>query len=162
MKAAALGLSFLGGALLGLAACSPQACDPSQAGFFSGIGCEASGSYGVRNQYQRSTLAQQNAVALQSRADALNEGSRANQALLSRDQARQRLSASDRQTADLRARLAAARRNGTLDAARLNQAQAELASIQQQRNGLAGGATPDQIRAYEEQHRRLMESLSAI
>jgi len=150
-----------GGLLLSLGACTPQACDPSQAGFLSGIGCEASGSYGVRNQYQRSTLAQQNAVALQNRADALNEGSRANQALLNRDEARRRLATADRQTNELRARLNAARSRGA-DQTQLNQAQAELAAIQQQRAGLAGGATADQIRAYEDRQRRLLDNLSAI
>ena len=72
----------LGTALLGAAACSPQSCDPSQAGFLSGIGCEASGSYSTRNQYQRSELAQQNAAALQNRAAAVSEGDRANRALI--------------------------------------------------------------------------------
>ena len=149
-------------ALLCLAACTPQACDPSQAGFFSGIGCEASGSYATRNQYQRSTLAQQSAVAMQNRADALNEGARANQALLSRDEARRRLASADRQTGELRARLAAARSRGDVDGGRLSQAQAELADIQRQRAGLSNGATAEQLRAYEDRQRRLLENLSAI
>ena len=153
---------LFGAAMIGLAGCSPQACDPSQAGFFSGIGCEASGSFSTRNQYQRSTLAQQNALALQNRADAIDEGSRANQALLNRDEARRRLSAADRQTAELRARLSAARGRGDVDGARLSQAQAELNALQRQRAGLAGGATAEQLRAYEERQRRLLDNLSAI
>ena len=153
---------MLGAALLGATACTPQACDPSQAGFFSGIGCEASGNYGVRHQYQESTLAQQNAAALQSRAAAVNEGQRANEALISRDQARRRLASSDRETAQLRARLAAARARGSVDQARLDQAQAEVAALQRQRAGLQNGGSPDQLRAYEERHRQLMDSLTGI
>ncbi len=152
----------IGAALLATAGCSPQACDPSQAGFFSGIGCEASGSYGVRNQYQQSALAQQNAAALQSRAAAVDEGQRANEALISRDQARRRLATSDRETQQLRGRLAAARQRGSVDQARLDQAQAEVDTLQRQRAGLQNGATADQLRAYEERHRRMMDSLTGI
>lgn len=97
------------GALLGLAACTPQQCDPSQAGFFSGIGCAASGSYATRSQYQQVELAQQRAAAAQSRDQAQYEGAQASQALLTRDQARRRLATVDQQTAQLRARLTAAR-----------------------------------------------------
>ena len=152
----------LGAALLACAACTPQACDPSQAGFFSGIGCEASGSYGVRHNYQESTLAQQNAAALQNRAAAIDEGQRANEALISRDDARRRLASSDRETNQLRARLAAARARGSVSQARLDQAQAELDALQRQRAGLQNGATPDQLRAYQERHRQLLEDVSGI
>ena len=152
----------LGAALLACAACTPQACDPSQAGFFSGIGCEASGSYGVRHNYQESTLAQQNAAALQNRAAAIDEGQRANEALISRDDARRRLASSDRETSQLRARLAAARARGSVSQARLDQAQAELDALQRQRAGLQNGATPDQLRAYQERHRQLLEDVSGI
>lgn len=148
-------------ALLGAAGCTPQSCDPSQAGFLSGIGCEASGSYATRNQYQQSALAQENATALQNRAAAINEGGRANRALIGRDEARRRLAVSDRDTQRLRARLAAARASGG-DQVRLHQAQAEVDALQSQRAGLQNGATPDQLRAYEERHRRMMDSLQGI
>ena len=97
------------GALLGLAACTSQQCDPSEAGFFSGIGGTASGSYATRNQYQQVAFAQQRAAAAQSRDQAQYEGAQASQALLMRDQARRRLATVDQQTAQLRARLTAAR-----------------------------------------------------
>lgn len=150
------------GALLGLAGCSAQACDPSQAGFLSGIGCEAGGSYSTRSQYQQSQLAQQNAAALQGRAAAQDEGARASQALLTRDQARRRLGAIDQQTAQLRARLNAARARGGADQLRLNEAQTELDALGRQRAGLQGGATEEQMRALEAQRRRLADQLSGI
>lgn len=150
------------GGLVGLAACSAQQCDPSQAGFLSGVGCEASGSYTTRNQYQQSQLAQQNAAALQNRAAAQDEGARASQALLTRDQARRRLGAIDQQTAQLRARLNAARSRGGVDQVRLGEAQAELDALQRQRAGLQGGATEEQVRALEAQRRRLSDQLSGI
>ncbi len=157
---ALLGSCLVVSALLG--GCTPQACDPSRADFFSGIGCEASGSYTTRNQYQQSALAQQNAAVLQNRAAAADEGARANDALISRDQARRRLASSDRETAQLRARLAAARARGGADQARLDEAQAEVAALQRQRAGLQNGATADQLREYEERHRRVMDSLTGI
>lgn len=148
------------GALLGLAACTPQQCDPSQAGFFSGIGCAASGSYATRNQYQQVELSQQRAAAEQSRDQAQGEGARASQALLTRDQARRRLVAVDQQTTQLRARLAAARSRGGVDQARLNDAQAELDGLQRQRAALQGrGATDEDIRALEDHQRRFRDEL---
>ena len=150
------------GALLGLAGCSAQACDPSQAGFLGGIGCEASGSYATRNQAQQSALAQQNAAALQGRAAAQDEGARASQALLTRDQARRRLGTIDQQTAQLRARLNAARARSGADQARLGAAQDELDALQRNRAGLQGSATEEQVRALEAQRRRLADQLSGI
>ena len=149
-------------AAVGLAGCAPGACDPSQAGFLSGIGCEASGSYSTRSQYQQSALAQQNANALQMRAAASEEGARANQAVLSRDQARGRLSAVDRQLSQLRARLNAARTRGGADQARLDAAQAGLGALERQRAQVPQNATEDQVRAVEAQRRRLAEQMSGI
>lgn len=150
------------GALLGLAACAPQQCDPSQAGFFSGIGCAASGSYATRNQYQQVELAQQRAAAAQSRDQAQDAGARASQALLTRDQARRRLGAVDQQTAQLRSRLNAARMRGGVDQVRLNDAQAELDTLQRQRAGLRQGATDEDLRALENHQRRLRDEVSGI
>ena len=150
------------GLALGVPACSPQACDPSQAGFLSGIGCEASGSYGVRRNAQQAELANQNAAALQSQAAAQYEGGRASQAVLSRDQARARLGSVDRQTSALAARLNAARARGGVDQARLAAAQADLDALQQQRGQVGASATEDQVRALEAQRRRLNDQLSGI
>lgn len=145
-----------------LTGCAAQQCDPSQAGFLSGLGCEASGSYTARNQQQQSTLAQQNAAALQNRAAAQDEGMRANQAVLTRDQARRRLSAVDQQTSQLRRRLAAARASGTADQGRLAAAQAEYDTLQRQRGALNAGATEDQVRAVEAQRSRFARQLEGL
>jgi len=153
---------LIANALLGLAACTPQQCDPSQAGFLSGIGCAASGSYAARNQYQQSKLAQQGASASQNRAQAQDEGVRASQALLTRHQARQRLGAVDQQTARLRARLIAARARGSLDQVRLSDAQAELNALQRERAGLQGIATDEQLRALEDHERRVRDQLTGV
>lgn len=153
-------LALLG--LLALPACTPQACDPSQAGFLSGIGCEASGSYGARNQAQQSALAQQNAALLQNRAAASDEGARANQALISRDQARRRLATVDSQTAQLRRRVQAAQARGNVDAGRLAAAQSELDSLQQERSAAGQAPSDDQVRALEAHRRRLQDQLQGI
>lgn len=146
---------------MGVAGCSPQSCDPSQAGFLSGIGCEASGSYATRNQAQRAELANQNLAAMENRRAAADEGDNARRALVGRAEARRRLVSTDRETAQLRARLASARARGA-DQARTQQAQSELDAMQGQRAALANGATPEQLRAYEERHRRMMDSLQGI
>ncbi len=153
------------GCLLGLSACSAQQCDPSQAGFLSGIGCEASGSYAVRNQSQRSILAQQNAVALQNRVQAQNEGVHATQALVARDQARGRLAVIDQQNAQLRTRLEVARARGGLDQARLIKAEAELDALQRQSKALQVSATNEQLHAIEaqaERYRRYVDQVIGI
>ena len=152
-----------GGALLGLAACTPQACDPSQAGFFSGIGCAASGSYATRSQAQQVELSQQRAAASQNFGQAQEEGARAREALLTRDQTRRRLAAVDGQNTQLRARLASARARGGADQARLDAAQSELDALQRQRALLQGrGATDQDIRALEERQRRFREEYSGF
>lgn len=147
-------------ALLGLGACSAQQCDPSQAGFLSGIGCAASGSYAARNQIQQSELAQQSMAVSQSRAQAQDEGARASQALVTRDQARRRLGAVDRQTAQLRTRFKAARARGDISQIRLSDAEAELNALQRERTGLQGAATDEQLRALESHERRLRDQLT--
>ena len=149
-------------ALLGMAACSPQSCDPSQAGFLSGIGCEASGSYGVRNQYQRTALAQESSLALQNRANAIDAGQRANDAIVSRDEARHRLSVADRRTAQIRASLAAARNRRNVDQTQLNEAQSELVRLQRDRASLQRGASAEQLRAFEERQQRLNDSITGL
>ena len=149
-------------ALVGLSACTPQACDPSQAGFFSGIGCEASGSYGVRHQDQQYSLAQQNSLALQNRADAVDASARASDALVNRDEARRRLTNADRRTGQMKASLAAARRRRDVDQTRLGQAQAELTQLQRDRATLQRGASADQLRAFEERQQRLNDSISGL
>jgi hypothetical protein len=153
---------FVASALIGLSACAPQQCDPAQAGFLSGIGCEASGSYAVRNQNQQSMLAQQNAAALQNRAQARDEGARASQALLTRDQARSRLSALDLQTAQIGARLDAAHARGDINQARFDQAKAEMVTLQHQRISLQAGASEQQIKAYEDMHKHMMDDVTGL
>ena len=107
-------------------------------------------------------MAQQRAAAEQNRGQAQDAGTRASQALVTRDQARRRLVAADQQTAQLRARLAAARTRGGVDQARLNDAQAELDVLQRQRAGLQRGATDEDLRALEDHQRRLRDEVSGL
>ncbi len=99
-------------------------------------------------------------MASQSRTQAQNEGARASQALVTRDQARRRLGAVDRQTAQLRTRLNAARARGDISQIRLSDADAELNALQRERAALQPGATEGQIRALEDHERRLREQLT--
>lgn len=148
--------------LSGLAGCAPGACDPSQAGFLSGIGCEASGNYAIRNRYQQSALSQESANALQAHAAAGEERSRASDALVTRDQARARLGAIDAETRRLRAHLAAARARGTAESSRLEAAQADLDALLQQRRQVTAGASDAELQALEARRRRAVEAISGI
>ena len=140
-----------------LAGCAPGNCDPSQAGLLSGIGCEANGGFAARNQAQQAQLAQDGASARAAQQSQQYEQGRATNAILTRDQARQRLGALDRRTAQLRAQLARQRRSGRASQAQLNEAEAQLAALQRQRGG---GATSDaQMRALEDRQRRAAELL---
>jgi len=135
-----------------VAGCAGQNCDPSQAGFLSGIGCEASGQFAARNQAQQQQLSQENANAASAQSAQQREQSRETNAILTRDQARQRLNAVDRQNTQLRARVAALRRSGNADRAQLSEAERELNDIQRAR---ASGPNSDaDIRALEARQRR--------
>ncbi len=138
-----------------LAGCAQGSCDPSQAGFFSGIGCEAGGGYAARNQAQQAQLSQDRANAMAAQDTQQREQSRATNAILTRDEARQRLTALDRRTAQLRSRLATLRRSGSQSQAQLNEAEAQLAALQRQRSG--GASSDAQMRALEDRQRRAAE-----
>ncbi len=99
-------------------------------------------------------------MASQSRTQAQNEGARASQALVTRDQAHRRLDAVDRQTAQLRTRLNAARARGAISQIQFSDAQAELNALQRERVGLQGAATDAQLRALEEHERRATNQLT--
>ncbi len=124
-----------------LAGCTPGACDPSQAGFLSGIGCEASGSYGQRSAALQTQLQSSRASALQERANALDaqQDAAASQGELARS--RQRLRSIDSQNATLQRRLATLRASNRVDQGRLAGAQSQLAELSRRRASL--GARPD-------------------
>ncbi|AAU91654.1 putative lipoprotein [Methylococcus capsulatus str. Bath] len=65
--------------------CATTDCDPGQGGFFRGLGCSASGSYGQRQQQMQASLdrEQQTQAGLQSRY------AQANQAAIESDAQRQ-------------------------------------------------------------------------
>lgn len=140
-----------------LAGCSGQSCDPSQVGFLSGIGCEVGGSYAARNQAQQRQLSYENSNASAAQSAQQQEQSRESNALLTRDQARRRLNAVDRQNGQLRARIAALRRSGNADRAQLNEAERELNAVQRDR--AVGPSSDADIRALEARQRRAAELL---
>ena len=137
-------------------ACSPAACDPSQAGFFSGIGCEASGSYRSRNESQQAQLATARTAALQNDAAAYNARNDAASAQLSLAERRRRLGALDSQVAAARRQLANLRQSQGVDQDRLARAQQAVDQAQSTRAQLPAQANGAQIDATQ---RRLNDLL---
>ncbi|WP_228719775.1 hypothetical protein [Methylococcus geothermalis] len=74
--------------------CATTDCDPGRGGFFRGIGCSASGSYGQRQQQMQSTISREQ----QTQAGLRSEYAQANQAAIETDAQRQ---AAEKQYADL-------------------------------------------------------------
>lgn len=146
----ALVLVLAGSALL--AGCAAQECNPNAAGFLSGIGCAASGAYGQRTAYQQQALGSASSQALEARAAAVEQGDRAANSQAAAAAAARRLRQMDGPIADLRARLAAAQRRDGVDRARLEQARAGLAGLEQER--AAAGRAPSEERVQELQRRQ--------
>ena len=146
-------------ALAALAGCSAAACDPSQAGFLSGIGCEASGSYTQRNQAQQASLAQSRAAALQERAGAAQAQDEATGAQMALDERRRRLGAIDAQNATLRRRLATLQGNNRVNQAQLASAQAQLSEINRRRASLPAAPDPAAVRDLERQQQNLQATV---
>lgn len=150
----------LGGTGL-LAACSAQNCDPMAAGFFSGIGCEASGAYAARQRAQTDQLAQArtNLYAQQAAARSAEAERITAQENLADMQAR--LAAVERDTAALRRRLDAARRRQGADLAAIAHAQADLDALDRDRTRAQASPTPDPA-AVETIERRRAALLDAV
>ncbi len=142
-----------------LAGCSAGACDPSQAGFLSGIGCEASGAYTQRNQAQQASLAQSRAAALQEQAGAAQAQDEATGAQMALDERRRRLGAIDAQNAALRRRLATLQGNNRVNQAQLASAQAQLSEINRRRASLPATPDPAAVRDLERQQQNLQATV---
>lgn len=65
--------------------CATTDCDPGRGGFFRGIGCSASGSYGQRQQQMQSTVSREQ----QTQAGLQRQYTQANQAAIESDAQRQ-------------------------------------------------------------------------
>ncbi|MDF9392545.1 MULTISPECIES: hypothetical protein [Methylococcus] len=74
--------------------CATTDCDPGRGGFFRGIGCSASGSYGQRQQQMQATLNREQ----QTQAGLQRQYGQANQAAIASDAERQ---AAENEYADL-------------------------------------------------------------
>ena len=149
-------------AVAALGGCSAGACDPSQAGFLSGIGCEASGSYTQRNQAQQVSLAQSRAAALQERAGAAQAQDEAAGAEMALSERRRRLGAIEAQNAVLRRRLAALQGNNRVNQAQLASAQAQLNEISRHRASLAASPDPAGVRDLERQQQNLQSVVQGL
>jgi len=153
------GLLFIATALAG---CAAGNCDPSQAGFISGIGCETSGAYSQRNQMQQAQLASSRASVLAERANAAEAQDDAAMSQAALRDRQQRLRAVDSQNVTLRRRLAALRANNSVDQSRLAAAQGQLDELNRRRADV--GTVPDDasVRDLEAQQRRLLAIVKGI
>lgn len=149
--------------LAGLAGCAPGNCDPSQAGFFDGISCQASGAYDTRQNQLQGNLAaaRANLYTQQGRADAA--AADADAAQTQRDNAARNLQTMARENAVLRARLNAAARRDGANRTLVAQRQAELARLEQDRAAAQqSGASPGQVQQLEQRRRALVEAAANL
>lgn len=150
-------------AVAGLAGCaSEQACDPTQTGFLSGIGCAVGGGY----QNRQNTLndaridAQQNAA--QQRADAAVAQRQQQIAQQTLAQRRARAAQQDRELATLRSRLQQAQARGA-SGSQLQEAQSALAETQRLQGSSARSDADLAARsAAQERLRRSLDALAGL
>lgn len=143
-----------------VAGCTASSCDPSQAGFFSGIGCEGSGAYTQRNQAQQTQLAASRSATLSERANAAQAEDAAYSSQFALNAKRQRLQVLDQQNSALQRRLAAAQANNRVDQAQLASAQAQLADLQYQRASLSVSSTDTSVRDYEQKQQKMLSIIT--
>lgn len=148
--------------VVGLVGCASGNCDPDQAGFIGGIGCQASGAYGQRTQSLQAQLSASRSAALQERAAALSAQQDAAASETALAERRQQLQAIDRQNAVLQRKLRALQASNRIDKARLAKANAELASVKQQR--ATAGPNPDdaELRDLQQHQQRLQNVVSSL
>ena len=150
-------------ALLGVAGCASGNCDPSQAGFFDGIGCQTSGAYDQRQYQLQNNLsaARANLYNQQGRADAA--AASADAARSERDRSARNLQAMGRENATLQARLNAAARRDGADRALVAQRQSELSQLERDRAAAAArGADPAEVQRLEQRRRALLDAASNL
>lgn len=157
----ACGPALAGVGLALLAGCAAQDCDPRNAGFLSGIGCAASGSYGQRTAYQQQALGAASTQALDARDAAIEQGDRATNAQAAATAATRRLRQMDASIDGLRAQLSATQRRAGTDQARLAEARGELARLEQERAAAGRAPSEQQLRELDRRRRSLGALLAA-
>lgn len=149
-------------AMLAGCATTPGACDPTQAGFFSGISCESSGAYGSRDTSLRSNLASARANLASDRMRANDANVDAGAALDDQARARSALSRVRQQNTSLRARLDAASRREGANVSAINQQRAELSQLERDRaSAERGGSSPDAVRDIQRRQKALLDATSS-
>ena len=149
-------------ALALLAGCAPGSCDPSQAGFLSGIGCEASGAYTTRHNAQVASLAESRAAALQGQADAGQAQDQATSAQMALGERQRRLRQINSQNAVLSRRLSALRATNGADQGQLGRAQAQLAELNRRSAVTPATASAADLRDVEQKQRELADILAKM
>ena len=142
-----------------LAGCTPAACDPSQAEFFSGVGCAVSGSYGARESELRTGVTEARANALEQQLQA--DRARADQASAQQELARHRnqLALLDGRLRELRRQLDLARQRQGINQDAVKQAEQELRRLQNARSTVSPTSTDADLHALEAPTRELDQRL---
>jgi hypothetical protein len=147
---------------LALGACAAQTCNPSTAGFFSGIGCEVSGANAQNEQALQRTLgnARQELARQRAAAQAADAQRSVDEATLAAMQARLRDTA--RQDAQLRRQVEAARARQGADAAAVQRAQTELGGLEAARRAAATAPNPAAMEDVDRRRRAVMDAITAF
>jgi chromosome segregation ATPase len=159
------GMRALAGLTLALAltlsGCATADCDPATAGFFGGIGCEASGGFDARQAAKDQELAAARAQALAAKQDA--DQAATDQAAETRALAdrRARLADLDASNARLRREVNAARARTDAQRRALDAARAQLAELEAHRRALPPGDDAA-LRALEDEERKKRQGIADI
>jgi septal ring factor EnvC (AmiA/AmiB activator) len=148
--------------LLGLCGCVVSNCDPNTAEFFSGIACEASGTYGAHEQVQRQTLnsARKDLATQRANAAAAAEDAAAAQNRVA--MLRGQLSAMQQDDARLRRRLdmAEARDAGARD--RIRELRRQLDTHRDDVQRASAHPDPAEVEALERRRQQIIDAASAM
>jgi chromosome segregation ATPase len=150
--------------MLALSSCTAAQCDPTQADFFSGVGCSVGSGYGQRTNALQNTLASEQSRDIAARQEAAQQqriaaASEADLAALQR-----RVSEMQRNQAKLRQQLAQAQQRRGAQDATLQQARGELDRLDRKIGEQQASRSPDAatVKQLQDAQAKLIAEISRL
>jgi hypothetical protein len=150
--------------VLALGGCSAAQCDPSQADFFSGIGCTGGGGYAQRTKALQNTLATEQTWGMAALQQAGEQEQAAAAAEAEAEVLRRKISDMQRSQVELRQKLAAAQQRRGAQPAYLQRARRELDQLDTKLREQQTGVSPDPatMRQIERDQNQLLQQISRL
>jgi chromosome segregation ATPase len=148
--------------LLLAAGCATPNCDPRNAGFFDGLGNEASGCYARNQQRQEQELAAARADLARQRA--ATAAAQADAAAATRDLAamQERLNAVAAESHTMRGRIAAARARQNADLAAVQRAQDQVDALARDVSRARAAPNPAAVQELERRRQELLRTTQGL